>query len=116
MKRLQTPKIRSFKEPNRLQRYTFYQKVSTPPVGAQLPATLLQPIEGVDSATRNLCRAIIYQQSALLLWAGSSPSGYHDKRGSYKEKKSNQYWSPIEVVLVTRVTSTGHYHGPVLVG
>ena len=27
VKRLQTPKIRSFKEPNRLQRYTFYQKV-----------------------------------------------------------------------------------------
>jgi len=93
VKRLQTPKIRSFKEPNRLQRYTFYQKVSTPPVGAQLPATLLQPIEGVGSATRNLCRAIIYQQSALLLWAGSSPSGYHYKRGSYKEGKA---------------TSTGH--------
>ena len=31
VKRLQTPKIQSFKEPNRLQRYTFYQKVSTPP-------------------------------------------------------------------------------------
>ena len=54
MKRLQTPKIRSFKEPNRLQRYTFYQKVIyyPPPVGAQLPAALLQPIEGVGHAAR----------------------------------------------------------------
>ena len=89
MKRLQTPKIRSFREPNRLQRYTFIKKyLLPPPVGAQLPAALLQPIEGVGSATRNLCRAIIYQQSALLLWAGSSPSGYHYKRGSYKEGKA----------------------------
>ena len=54
MKRLQTPKIRSFKEPNRLQRYTFYQKVIySPPVGEQLPAALLQPIEGMGSATHS---------------------------------------------------------------
>ena len=55
------------------------------------------------------------QRSNNLLYSKIVPSRGLTKKPLTRGAKTNQYWSPIGAVLVAPSTSTGYYHGPVLV-